>query len=141
MLISVYHYPDAPRILYELLAERRPHESISHKAMPSYDRHCAFVESRPYAAWYLIADGGDIVGSVYLTRLDEIGCHIFERFRRAGYGFGAIEQIMRQHPRRRFLANINPQNEASQKVFRAHGFRLIQQTYELETTHDDDEDR
>ena len=62
-LIDVYASPEAARVLYELLAERNPEQNISHKAMPSFDEHCAFVASKPYQAWYLIVDDTDVASA------------------------------------------------------------------------------
>jgi RimJ/RimL family protein N-acetyltransferase len=130
-LISAYSHPDALRRLYDLLAERKPEQSISHKRMPSWEEHVAFVESRPYEAWYLIdvvtenvddvALITEIAGAVYLSRQREIGIGIFERFRGNGYASHAVRSLMTRHPGR-FLANINPANEPSIKLFRSLGF-------------------
>lgn len=109
------------RLLYQLLGEREPHESISHRGMPHYDDHCDFVASRPYAHWYLVEDAGCCVGAVYLTRQGEIGVGIFKAHRGHRYGHDAVVEVMRLHPGR-LLANINPANAASIALFRQLGF-------------------
>ena len=38
---------------------------------------------------------------------------------------------MKRHPRKRFLANVNPRNKKSIAMFEAMGFRHLQNTYEL----------
>ena len=130
-LISVYGCKDAPALLYELLAQRKPSESISHKAMPTMEEHIRFIESRPYGAWYLAEAVTDLVddvalvtenvGAVYITRAGEIGVGILDRFKGFGYAKSAITELMRLHPGRH-LANINPANEASIALFRSLGF-------------------
>ena len=128
-LVSIYTRPDRARVLYALLAERRPSESISHRAMPTWEEHIKFVESRPYEAWYFI-DNSETVGTCYLSKQNEIGVFIFEKFRGRGHGTWAIGAIMARHGKRRYLANINPRNLGSAKLFANLGFRLIQHTYE-----------
>ena len=61
------------KLLYDLLSERTPEESISHKSMPTYPEHEKFVQSNPYFAWYLIDVDGQFVGSIYLSKQREIG--------------------------------------------------------------------
>lgn len=127
-LKSVYSCPaETAPYLYELLRERTPEQSISHKEMPTYERHLAFVigfpGSGPYFAWYLIKSGDAVVGAIYLTRQWEIGIGIFRAHQRRGYAKQAIEKLMELHgSRSRYLANINPANEASIALFRKLGF-------------------
>lgn len=115
--------------LWDLLAERPAVARISHKTMPTYEEHEAFVASRPYAYWYLIHDGAQVVGAVYLTYENEIGVHIFEEYQRRGHARRAIAEIMKRHPREQFYANIAPHNETSKQLFVSAGFRELQHTY------------
>jgi RimJ/RimL family protein N-acetyltransferase len=130
-LVNVYRVKAAPRILYDLLAERPAYANISHRKMPTVRQHGAFIRSRPYRCWYLIRHEAAYVGSIYLSRSDEIGVFIFARYRGQRLGPRAIELLMRKHPRRRYLANIAPGNKGSIRMFGRLGFRLIQHTYEL----------
>ena len=127
-LVSVYNYVDIGNFLYELLTERTPDESISHKKMPSYDGHVDFIHSCPYFAWYIITLGGIPIGSVYLSKQREIGVSVFNSYRGKGYGIGAIKKLIELHPGK-FLANINPRNEKSIALFNKFGFNHIQNTY------------
>lgn len=114
-------------LLYSLLSERTPEQSISHKEMPSFDRHMAFVESEPYKAWYLITVEGVAVGATYLTRQNEISIAILKAHRGKGYAKEAIQELMKLHDGP-FLANINPSNWPSRCLFRGLGFNYIQVT-------------
>ena len=116
--------------LYRLLGERTPEESISHRHMPSLTEHIEFVRSQPYEAWYLIMVGIGAVGSIYLSKQREIGVFIFRVHQRKGYGRAAVLELMRLHPGR-FLANVNPANDASHGLWQGLGGRLIQVTYQL----------
>lgn len=139
-LIDVYADVRAPVWLYELLLERTPEQSISHKQMPSEAEHMAFYFSRPYARWLLIeatprdlhmtAQPG-IVGAVYLTHQHEIGVGVLNEHRGNGYGEAAVKLLMHGSPGR-FLANVNPQNLASVRMFTRLGFKHIQNTYAYE---------
>ena len=128
-LHNVYKYPHADQILWELLQERTPEQSISHKDMPTWERHCLFISSYPYISWYLIETDEGIVGSIYLTNLDEIGIFIFKEYHGKGYAAEAIQLLMKTHPRDQFLANINPSNFKSESLFKKLGFKHIQNTY------------
>lgn len=140
-LVAVTAEPNAPHVLYALLTERRPDESISHRALPTWDEHAAFVASAPYACWYLMqVDNalpppfGDYVGAIYLTRRDEIGVCVYRAHRGCGYGPAAVRLLVMLHPRPRYIANINPANGTSIRLFRRVGMRHvahIQNTYEL----------
>ena len=145
-LIDVYSWPEAPAILYLLLAERAanadPYASISHHEMPSHEEHMRFYLSRPYRYWYLIWDDEhDIVGDISATRRNEIGIHLFREFQGKHYGPEAIKLLVQSHeplpaiPTERvcaWLANINPANERSREMFKALGFGLVQVTYQLD---------
>ena len=131
-LVSVYRLPrTAPEILYRLLEERDAHVNISHREMPTWKSHLKFIAGHPYAAWYLVRSGDDYVGAVYLTAPGEIGIGILAQWRGHGFGRAAVVLLMRKNPRSRFLANINPNNATSIRMFGDMGFRIIQQTYEL----------
>lgn len=120
--------------LYELLKERDPLANISHKKMPSFAQHVKFVLSKPYAKWYVIVECGKTVGSVYLTKNDEIGIFIKKDTQGKGIGFKALKLLMEKNPRTRYLANVNPKNKRSMQFFKDNGFNLIQYTYELQNT-------
>ena len=127
-LVPVSRERQAINILYDLLAERTPEQSISHKGMPTMAEHTAFVRSLPYRAWYLVQVGNEYVGCVYLSKAREIGVSIFEKRRGNGYATEAVTELMRKWPGR-FLANINPANRASIAFFAKLGFQPLQVTY------------
>jgi RimJ/RimL family protein N-acetyltransferase len=132
-LVDVYTYDGSDTILLVLLSERTQQQSISHKRMPSWEEHVAFVRSMPYKAWWLIEVDNAPVGAVYLSRQNEIGVSIFKAHQRKGYGPEAVRQVMAKFPFvRRYVANVNPANEASATMFRRLGFGLVQHTYALE---------
>ena len=118
-------------LLYSLLSERTPEQSISHKEMPTYEQHLAFIDSKPYRAWYFVLAEGVAVGAIYLTKQNEIGIAIYQSYCGNGYAWEAIEELMKRHDGP-FLANINPENYASIGLFRNLGFDLVQETYKHE---------
>ena len=132
-LTDVYHSDTSYCSLYQLLKEREDSINISHVEMPTWAEHNAFVSSRPYAVWCMIdiGESGSFVGSVYLTKQDEIGVFIFRNCRGRGYGKQAVRLLMEQHPRKRYLANINPDNGPSIAMFKGMGFAHIQNIFEL----------
>lgn len=129
-LCSVYDmYKKSPEILYELLKERTEEQSISHKKMPSWDDHLRFVFCHPYQAWYL-AVLEDVVGSVYLSRANEVGLFLFKKYQGKGYGEKILNLLIEKHPVDRIVANINPSNLRSIAFFEKMGWKQIQVTYE-----------
>jgi RimJ/RimL family protein N-acetyltransferase len=135
------------KFLYELLKERTITTNISHREMPSFEKHCAFVDSRPYHEWFLIyQEWGNIemgpLGSVYLSKQNEIGVFIAKKHQRQGYGQIAVCLLMNRHPGEQFLANVNPHNSRSIAMFEGLGFEMLQVTYVKRPNHDiENEDR
>ncbi|MDE2590613.1 MAG: GNAT family N-acetyltransferase [Patescibacteria group bacterium] len=121
---------DCP-FLYELLHDRDPSVNISHKKMPSYDKHIKFVMSKPYSKWYVIQYDDQKVGSIYLSKQNEIGIFIKKEKQNEGIGGRAMKLLLKKNPRSRYLANVNPKNKKSMSFFKKNGFKLIQYTYEL----------
>ncbi len=120
------------RFLYQLLKERDPNANISHKNMPSYSEHTKFISSKPYSKWCIIFLGRQKIGSIYLSKQDEIGIFLKKSFHGQNIGQKALLLFMSENPRKRYLANVNPKNKNSIKFFKKYNFKLIQYTYELE---------
>ena len=119
------------KFLYELLLQRKKIVNISHKKMPTYEEHVKFIESEPYSKWYIIQIDDKKIGSIYLTKENEIGIFVKEDIQRRGIGSNALNELININPGLRYLANINPKNEKSIEFFKKSGFKLIQYTYEL----------
>lgn len=141
VLVDVYKARDGVPFLYRLLAERRPEESISHRAMPALEQHRQFMMARPYRAWYIVENlDRQRVGSVYATKNNELGVGILKDFRRMGYARESLNEIMNLHPPLLaikgqrpgcYVAHVNPNNPASIALFTGLGARHIQNTYEF----------
>jgi len=121
--------------LFDLLKERDPRANISHKKMPTFTEHVKFVLSRPYAKWYIISEYKKDVGSIYLTRNNEIGIFIRKDSQNKGLGLKALKLLIKENPRPRYLANVSPKNTKSMQFFKNNGFKLIQYTFELQKDH------
>lgn len=141
-LISVYRYPEAAKILYEILKDRSTdeHVNISHRKLPSWVEHLKFMKSRPYRYWYVIESNGQAVGTVYLSKRNEIGIFLLYAYRGKGFGLEAVHLLTTKHKPLgaipgvrvgRFLANINPKNEVSKRVFAKLGFSQTHEAWAL----------
>jgi hypothetical protein len=119
------------QFLYDLLKQRQSNENISHKKMPTLTQHIKFVKSKPYFKWYIILDDKSRLGSIYLSKQNEVGIFIDKNSRKIGIGNKSLELLIQKNPRNRYLANINPKNKKSIKFFTKNKFKLIQYTYEL----------
>ena len=122
--------------LYELLSERKLYVNISHKKNPTYVKHVKFVMSKPYSKWYIIYYGKQKIGSIYLTKQDEVGIHFKEPVKstlqlRKLLWLQVLKMMMKKNPRNRYLVNINPSNTRMKTFLKNAGFKLIQHTYEM----------
>ena len=131
-LISLRIVKDSDsKFLFELLKERDPQANISHKKMPSYNEHLKFIKSKPYTKWYIILKSKDRIGSIYLSKNDEIGIFLSKKYQGKNIGNDALKELIRKNPRERYLANVNPKNKKSSIFFKNNNFKLIQHTYEM----------
>ena len=119
------------KFLFELLKERDPRANISHKKMPSYNEHLKFIKSKPYTKWYIILKSKYRIGSIYLSKNDEIGIFLSKKYQGKNIGNDALVELIRKNPRERYLANVNPKNKKSSVFFKNNNFKLIQHTYEM----------
>lgn len=117
--------------LYHLLEERDPRANISHKKMPTFEEHVKFVLSKPYSVWYVILAKKEKAGSIYLSKQNEIGIFVKKNMNGMGIGSKALKLLMEKNPKKRYLANVSPQNPDSIEFFQKHNFKLLQYTYEL----------
>ena len=117
--------------LFELLESRNSNENISHKKMPTFSQHKKFVLSKPYSKWYIIYQNSVKIGSIYLSKQDEIGMSILKKYKKSNIDFKPIQLLMKKNPRKRYLANISIKNKKSIKFFKEQKFQLIQHTFEL----------
>ena len=118
------------KFLFDLLKERDPHVNISHRKMPTYSQHTKFIKSKPYSKWYIILKSKQKIGSIYLSKNDEIGIFLSKKFQGKNVGNFALNELMKKNPRKRFLANVSPKNKKSMEFFKKNGFKLIQYTFE-----------
>ena len=119
------------KFLFELLKDRDPRANISHKKMPSYNEHLKFIKSKPYTKWYIILKSKYRIGSIYLSKNDEIGIFLSKKYQGKNIGNDALKELIRKNPRERYLANVNPKNKKSSIFFKNNNFKLIQHTYEM----------
>ena len=117
--------------LYELLKNKDPNANISHKKMPSYDEHVEFVMSKPYTNWYVIEYDKKNVGSIYLSKQDEIGISINNDYEYDQIVKSALELLMKLNQRKRYLANTSSKDVRSQEFLLKNGFTSLEYVYEM----------
>jgi GNAT superfamily N-acetyltransferase len=120
--------------LYRLLQERTASINISHRKLPPYYQHRAFWQSEPYPQVKIILLSEAYlqslpVGYWYLTAENEIGIFIRKPWHGQGIGTRVLRHILSRNRGKRLLANINPRNEGSIRLFSKAGFTHIQNTY------------
>ena len=119
------------RFLYDLLKNREPIENISHKKMPTYKQHTLFINSKPYSRWYIILYQKEKIGTIYLSKLDEIGVHLVEQFMGKKLYKEIVSKLMEKNPRKRYLVNVGIKNKKLSKLIESYGFNKIQTTFEI----------
>ena len=118
------------KFLYELLLQRKKIVNISHKKMPTYEEHVKFIESEPYSKWYIIQIDAKKIGSIYLTKENEIGIHFFTQYEESERFQNVIKEFFLKEPQDRFFMNVSPKNEQYIDLAKKLGFHLVQHTYE-----------
>mgnify|MGYP000453986456 FL=1 len=116
--------------LHELLKNKDPNSNISHKKMPSYDEHVEFVMSKPYTNWYIIECDKKNVGTIYLSKQDEIGISINNDYEYDQIVKTALKLLMKLNPRKRYLAKVSPNDVRSQEFLLKNGFTGLENIYE-----------
>ncbi len=138
--VRIEDEPKATQILWDLLVERAPYESISHDELPTYAEHQKYVRNHPYRLWVLIQDRGRYVGAISLSYRNEIGIGILESHRRRWLATRSLRKFMEETSPsppipgicpEGFVANINPLNSKSIRLFENLGFAHVQNTYQL----------
>lgn len=127
--MKVYYYT----FLYALLSQREAYQNISHKTLPKWEDHVSFVNSKPYKDWFIIYDTQtkDRVGSIYLSKQNEIGIFLSKGHRKKGYGRRALQALMEYYTDTKELkANIAPMNSASICFFVNLGFKWHETMYD-----------
>lgn len=122
--------------------EDHPNTNISHRVMPKPSAHVEFVRSKPYYLWFLIyiEEQTDPIGAINVTDRNEIGIVLLPAHRGKGYGKEAVQHLLKIYPplpaipskrQGNFVANVNPKNEASIRLFTKLGGVHISNTYKL----------
>lgn len=124
--VDTQHY----QFLYDLLAERPKEACISHKKMPTFEEHKRFVDSFPYKEWWVIMDGHDMAGSVYLTHQNEFGMFIKNGFEGKQIATKTFKWVREKYPGERLFSNVNPNNKRIIEVLTRLGCKKVQETYE-----------
>ena len=82
------------QFLYKLLLERESVVNISHKKIPTFQQHLNFINSKPYSKWYIIKKNDQKIGSIYLSKQDEIGIFVKKEFQKEKLGIESMELLM-----------------------------------------------
>jgi acetyltransferase len=110
------------------LSERTAHQRLIRMCFIDYDREMALVAVRGGAE----TGAPEIIGVGRLIKRHgtadaEIAVLVTDRFQDQGVGTELVRQLLKIGPQEgvhRFVAQILPENEAMQRVFRKHGFQL-----------------
>lgn len=119
--------------LFILLNNRDPKNNISHNKMPSFKQHKKFVLSKPYLKWYVIFYNFEKIGTIYLSKQNEIGIHFVNKPIKSFVFIQSIKLLIQKTHKKKYFINISPSNLKYRSLFKKYGFNLIQQTYAIES--------
>jgi len=124
------------KILYKLLSKRE--HSISHKELPSYEKHELFVKKNPYRRWFLIKCDSQFIGSLYVLKDNGIGIDMNSKdYISIGKVINLLYKIIKPLKAKdsirveRFHINISPNNFELEKQLKILGAIYKQKTYEF----------
>jgi len=118
--------------LFNLLQKRDSKVNISHKKMPTYNQHIKFLKSKPYSKWYIIILEKQKIGSIYLSKQNEIGIFLMKSCDVDDIRLKSLITLMKKNPRKRYLANVNPNNKKLISFWKKNNFSLVSYSYELD---------
>jgi len=118
--------------LFNLLQKRDLKVNISHKKMPTYNQHIKFLKSKPYSKWYIIILEKQKIGSIYLSKQNEIGIFLMKSCDVDDIRLKSLITLMKKNPRKRYLANVNPNNKKLISFWKKNNFSLVSYSYELD---------
>ena len=112
------------KFLYELLQNKKNIQNISHNKMPTYEEHVKFILQEPYTNWYIITSVFGKIGAVYLSKNNEIGINIFEKYDSYLIKEAVFQQVIEKNSSKTFSVNINPKNHQMKDFLEKFNFRL-----------------
>ena len=137
-LIKVTNSTHNIKILYGLLKKREKKRDISHKKLPSFKEHEYFVNASPYRFWFLIYKNKEIMGSIYITKLNEISIKLIKNSKLVYKETlnTIIKNIkpLKPIPSKRnsnFIINIAPNDKYYVTLLSKIGAKKIQETFQL----------
>lgn len=122
------------QFLYDLMLERTENINIEHNAMPTYIKHMKFIKTKPYYRWLMIIYKKSNVGTIYLTKKNEIGIFIKKAYSGMGIGQEAMKLMMDRYPKSYYFTNINPNNKNSISFFKKNGFKPLKIVFTYRNT-------
>lgn len=132
---SVFH----AKTLYNILKSRDKKNDISHRSLPTFKEHQNFINSMPYRYWLLIYKKKNIIGSVYITYLNEISIKLIKNnslaYKMTLYLIVANIKPLSPIPSKRnknFVINISPKDKFYVTLLSKIGAKKIQETFKFD---------
>lgn len=120
--------------LYVLMLERTKNVNIEHNTTPTFSEHVKFIKTKPYYRWLMIMYDDNKVGTIYLTKKNEIGIFIKKMYSGKRIGQKAMKLLMDKYPKSYYLANVNPKNKNSISFFKKNGFKPLKVVFRYRNT-------
>ena len=125
-------------ILYNILKKRDTKTNISHKKIPTLKQHVNFINSLPYRYWFIIKKSSSVLGSIYVTRSNEISISLLKKStKNFSEVLSLITNSIKPLPaiaskrNGKFILNLSPSNKFYNKLLKSIGAKKIQETFLL----------
>lgn len=126
------------KILYKHLQNRT--HNISNTKKTSFEKHKKFVKNHPYRVWFMVKEGDEVLGNVYVKYDNSIGLYFAKRisnerlqeiFRIVGMQVSPLEEVASVR-NDKFHINVASSNIDLQNMLVELGWKEIQRTYTVD---------
>jgi arsenate reductase-like glutaredoxin family protein len=126
------------KILYQHLQNRTHH--ISNTKKTSFEKHKKFVKNHPYRVWFMVKEGNEVLGNVYVKYDNSIGLYFSKRIsnerlkeilRIVGMQLSPLDAIASVR-NDKFHINVASSNIDLQNKLVELGLEEIQRTYTID---------
>ena len=123
--------------LYKQLNNRQ--YKISHKNLPSFDKHTQFVQNHSYRKWFIVKDMEVVIGNVYIQFNNSIGlnvdssvtCEQINKILREIYTSYSPLPAVPSLRQGEFFLNVASDNKMLQNILLSLGFSEVERSYIL----------
>ena len=109
--------------IYELLKEYfKTDFSVTILTLPPFDDYFKTYFENDLKT-YIVMVNKRRTGFVHITKSGEIGYYMLKEYQNKGIAINAVKEMIKLHPRERYFATVNMNNERSKNLVKKLGFQ------------------